>query len=75
MHESHTRSIIKVITWRIIASVLTMGVVYAVTGSVALMASVGVVDVISKMIFYYIHERTWGNVKWGLLGTEPMPKE
>lgn len=52
-----------------------MSVVYVVTGSLALVVSVGIVDVISKMIFYYIHERTWGNVKWGLLGTEPQAKE
>lgn len=74
MHESHTRSILKGITWRVIASVTTMTVVYVMTGDLALMASVGVVDIGAKVFFYYLHERTWGKITWGILGTEPRPK-
>ncbi len=74
MYESHIRSILKGFTWRIIASVTTMTVVYAITGDLALVASVGLVDVVVKVLFYYLHERTWGRVKWGLLGIEPRVK-
>ncbi len=74
MHETHTRSILKGITWRIIASGTTMTVVYVVTGDLALVASVGLVDVVAKVFFYYLHERSWGRVTWGLLGTEPEIK-
>ena len=74
MHESHKRSILKGITWRIIASTTTMTIVYIVTGDLALVASVGVVDIVAKVFFYYIHERTWGKVAWGILGTEPKIK-
>jgi len=74
MHESHTRSILKGITWRVIASLTTIPVVYVVTGDLALVASVGVVDIVAKVFFYYIHERTWGKVRWGILGTEPRSK-
>jgi len=48
-----------------------MLVVFVVTGDLALVASVGVVDVTAKLFFYYLHERTWGRVHWGVLGTEP----
>ncbi len=75
MRESHTRSILKGVTWRIIASITTMTVVYVVTGDLALVASVGIVDVLAKVFFYYIHERTWGRVKWGILGLEPQTPE
>ena len=71
MHETHKRSILKGITWRFIASVTTMTVVFFVTGDLALVASVGVVDVSAKVFFYYLHERTWGKIHWGLLGPEP----
>lgn len=71
MHETHKRSIIKGITWRVIASGTTMTVVYIVTGNIALVAGVGMVDVSAKVFFYYAHERIWGRVHWGLLGTEP----
>ena len=72
MNESHTRSIVKGFTWRIIASATTMLVVYFATGNLALVASVGLADVVLKVFFYYLHERTWGKVKWGRLGTEPQ---
>jgi uncharacterized membrane protein len=58
-------------TWRVIASGTTMVVVYAMTGDLTLVASVGVIDVVAKVFFYYLHERTWGNVHWGIIGTEP----
>jgi uncharacterized membrane protein len=51
-----------------------MLVVFVVTGDLALMASVGVVDVTLKVLFYYFHERAWGQVHWGILGVEPKRK-
>jgi adenylylsulfate kinase len=74
MRESHIRSIFKGITWRIIASATTMTVVYLATGNLALVASVGAVDITVKVFFYYLHERTWGKVRWGMLGVEPDMK-
>lgn len=71
MHETHRRSIVKGITWRFIASTTTMAVVFVITGNLALVASVGLVDVTAKLFFYYLHERTWGTVHWGVLGIEP----
>jgi adenylylsulfate kinase len=71
MKESHLRSILKGITWRFIASGTTMLIVFIMTGNLELVASVGVVDVTLKVLFYYVHERAWGRVHWGLFGTEP----
>lgn len=75
MKESHKRSILKGITWRFIASATTMVVVFVVTGDLTLVASVGAIDVTAKVFFYYLHERTWGRVEWGLLGTEPATEK
>ncbi len=71
MKESHLRSILKGITWRVIASGTTMLTVYFVTGDLGLVASVGAIDVTIKVLFYYTHERVWGKVRWGTLGVEP----
>ncbi len=57
--EAHHRTILKTISWRIIATCTTMTIVYFFTGQVALSLGVGVVEVITKMIFYYLHERAW----------------
>ncbi|MEK7638740.1 MAG: DUF2061 domain-containing protein [Patescibacteria group bacterium] len=71
MKESRMRSIVKGVTWRIVASGTTMGIVFLVTGNLELVASVGVVDITAKVLFYYLHERAWGQVHWGQLGVEP----
>ncbi len=68
MRETHARSLVKGITWRVIGSTITMSVVLAMTGDLAIMASIGIVDIFAQLFFYYIHERTWGGISWGLLG-------
>ncbi len=72
MTDTHVRSIIKGVTWRIMASATTMTIVYLMTGNLELVATVGIADVTAKVFFYYIHERTWGRVRWGRIGTEPQ---
>ena len=74
MKERHLRSIIKGLTWRTIASLTTMMIVFLMTGNLALVAGVGLADITLKVFFYYIHERLWGRVHWGLLGPEPRIK-
>lgn len=74
MHESKRRSLMKGLTWRITASVTTMLIVFIMTGNLALVAGVGLADVTLKVFFYYIHERVWGRVHWGILGPEPKIK-
>lgn len=71
MTETHIRSILKGVTWRVVASLTTMLIVFIATGDLYLVASVGAADVTLKIFFYYLHERLWGRVKWGWVGTEP----
>ena len=65
MHESHTRSVLKGVSWRIVASIITMLLVYLFTGDLTLVAEVGVLEFIAKVAFYYLHERAWATVQWG----------
>jgi uncharacterized membrane protein len=51
-----------------------MAIVFVMTGNLALVAGVGLADVTLKVLFYYIHERLWGRVQWGILGPEPRIK-
>ena len=57
--ESHTRTVIKAVSWRIIASGTTMVIVYILTREWTITLGAGLLEGVSKIIFYYLHERIW----------------
>lgn len=59
------RSIFKTITWRVIASLDTMLISWYITNSFSIGASIAGIEVITKMVVYYFHERSWSHIKWG----------
>jgi uncharacterized membrane protein len=59
MSESRLRSVLKAISWRILASVITGTLVYLFTGKGELAVGVGLLDSAVKIIVYYFHERLW----------------
>ncbi len=63
--ELRSRSIVKALTWRFIATSTTMALAYAATGDLKLAGAIGAADVVIKLSFYYVHERAWGRVEWG----------
>jgi len=63
--ETHTRTVIKAISWRVIASMTTMTIIYVLTREWVLTLGAGLVEASSKMLFYYVHERAWGKIGWG----------
>ena len=65
MIDSHKRSVAKAISWRAAATLTTMGIVLLLTRKLVLMFEVGLLDIIAKLIFYYLHERVWGKIRWG----------
>ena len=64
MDDQRKRSIVKSLTWRALASLTTMIIVYAFTERMALSLGVGAVEVFSKMALYYAHERLWTRIRW-----------
>lgn len=42
-----------------------MSLVFLSTGELALTLSIGALDVVLKLFFYYAHERVWNIVPWG----------
>lgn len=57
--ESRLRSIFKAITYRIIGTITTAVVAFAVTGEASLALAIGAVEPFAKIIIYYLHERAW----------------
>lgn len=71
MKDKKFRSWAKSISFRILATTITMILVYVFTGNIKAMAGVGILDVVSKLALYYIHERVWEKISWGLEMPEP----
>ncbi len=68
--ESQRRSIAKAVTWRIVATSTTMAIVFGFTGKLLLAGGIGIVESLSKMLFYYIHERLWSRSSFGKVSSE-----
>tara|TARA_A100001201_G_C4077205_1_gene197699 strand:- start:459 stop:671 length:213 start_codon:yes stop_codon:yes gene_type:complete len=65
------RHILKTITWRIVGTLDTFLLSWLITGSVKIGAAIGTVEVITKMVLYYIHERAWYKLsKFGVKKTK-----
>lgn len=61
------RHIVKAITWRIVGTIDTMIIAGLLTGNWKIGVSIGGVEVITKMVLYYLHERFWYRfVKFGV---------
>ncbi|MBE0513978.1 DUF2061 domain-containing protein [Sulfurimonas sp.] len=65
MQEKAYRSVIKTISWRTVGTIDTMVISYIITGSLVMAASIGSIEVVTKMILYYYHERAWNKIKIG----------
>ena len=59
------RSLVKAITWRTIGTLDTIIISYILTGEIAIAVSIGGIEIFTKMILYFFHERMWNLVKWG----------
>ena len=59
------RSLVKSITWRVVAFATTVAVAYLILGDVKASLSIGVVANGIKVGLYYMHERMWEDIHWG----------
>jgi len=65
MHEKSYRSLIKSITWRITGSLDTTIISFLLTGNIKIALSIGGIEIFTKIILYYLHERIWNKIKLG----------
>ena len=56
---SYKRHLAKTITWRVVGTIDTIVLSWLITGSLATGLSIGGIEVFTKMILYFLHERTW----------------
>ena len=56
---SKKRHILKTISWRIVGTLDTFLLPWFITGNIKIGAAIGGIEVLTKMILYYFHERAW----------------
>jgi len=70
--ETNTRSIAKGFSWRLFATTTTVIIVFVFFGRLDLAIAAGIVETVSKVLLYYIHEKIWQRIRWGKKQIEPF---
>ena len=65
MNDTNLRSIIKAISWRLTGTIDTFIVSFFVTGELLIAGSIASIEILTKIVLFWMHERVWNNVKWG----------
>ncbi|MCD4760827.1 DUF2061 domain-containing protein [bacterium] len=64
-HEKHSRTIAKSITWRLVAFVSSVLVLYVLIGDWESSIYHSVIIHSVKTVLYYVHERMWNSSNFG----------
>ena len=64
--RSYKRHIAKTITWRVVGTLDTFLLAWLITGSSFTGLKIGLFEVVTKMVLYYLHERFWFKIKFGV---------
>ncbi len=70
--ETNKRSIVKGVSWRIVATTTTILIVYFFFGRLDLAVAAGVIETVLKIVLYWAHERLWMKIRWGKKKIEPF---
>jgi adenylylsulfate kinase len=65
MTDTHLRSILKAISWRIFGTLVTMVFTFIITHQLTIALYIGLFEFVSKVFLFYLHERLWSGVLFG----------
>ncbi len=60
------RHLLKTVSWRIVGSIDTVLLGWFITGQLHIGAKIGGLELITKMVLYFVHERTWHRINFGI---------
>lgn len=66
MASSRKRHILKAVTWRMVGTIDTMFLAWVITGNPLTGFKIGLAEVITKTVLYYLHEEVWYKINFGL---------
>lgn len=61
-NESHLRSVIKAISWRVTGTIDTFLISWLITGTLAMATGIALTEILTKVFLYYVHERVWSKI-------------
>jgi adenylylsulfate kinase len=56
---------VKAISWRIVATLTTVLLVFVFTRDFVISLGVGSLEFLLKILVYYLHERVWNMIQYG----------
>lgn len=62
---AHARSLTKAVSWRVLGSIDTFALGWLLTGNFVVAGSIATLEVATKTVLYYLHERGWAQISWG----------
>ena len=65
LSDSHGRSIVKAVSWRITGTLDTFVISWIITGTWTLAGAIAATEIVTKIGLYWLHERAWNRVAWG----------
>jgi len=63
--DSKRRSLAKALSWRVLATLITMSVAFYLTGELTFAVEIGLLDTLAKLAIYFGHERMWQRISYG----------
>ena len=57
--ESRRRSLLKAVSWRVLATATTVLIAWAVYRDIKPALAIGGIEFVAKFVVYYLHERAW----------------
>ena len=65
IRDSRLRSVLKGLSWRILATLITALIAYFWSKDVRLAIMIALVEFPAKFLIYYLHERAWAQMPLG----------
>lgn len=62
MKDSHLKSMIKAVSWRILGTIGTTLIAFILTHKITIAFYIGIFEFFFKIGLFYFHERIWGMI-------------
>ncbi len=60
------RHLVKTVSWRVVGTIDTILLGWFITGEISTGAKIGGLELFTKMFLYFMHERVWHNINFGI---------